>query len=59
MPTLIFIISFPSCLNDTKHYLYQDGTVIIGAFLPIFQLYPVKETVNWKILHFDVEHVLR
>ncbi|XP_032746598.1 vomeronasal type-2 receptor 116-like [Rattus rattus] len=58
MPTLICIIAFPSCFSDTKHYLYQDGTVIIGAFLPIFQLCPVKETVNWKILHFDVEHYM-
>uniref|UniRef100_A0A8I5ZWC0 Vomeronasal 2 receptor, 55 n=1 Tax=Rattus norvegicus TaxID=10116 RepID=A0A8I5ZWC0_RAT len=56
MPTLIFIIAFPSCLNDTKHYLYQDGTVIIGAFLPI-SIIPTM--MNWKTLHFDKENGLR
>ncbi|GAB1300896.1 Vomeronasal 2, receptor 83 [Apodemus speciosus] len=56
MPTLIWIIATPSCLNEAKYHLYYNGTVIIGAFFPIFQLYPEMET-DWKT-SFDTENEL-
>ncbi|XP_031205852.1 vomeronasal type-2 receptor 116-like [Mastomys coucha] len=59
MPTFIWIIATPSCLSETKHHLYHDGTVIIGAFFPIFYLYPLKERTNWESLSFDLENDLR
>ncbi|XP_032746597.1 vomeronasal type-2 receptor 116-like [Rattus rattus] len=58
MPTLIWVIATSSCLKETKHHLYQDGSVIIGAFFPIFHLYPLKETRDWET-PFDIENDLK
>lgn len=58
MPTLIWDIATSSCLEETKHHLYQDGSAIIGAFFPIFHLDPLKETRNWET-PFDIENELK
>uniref|UniRef100_A0A8C2N3B4 G-protein coupled receptors family 3 profile domain-containing protein n=1 Tax=Cricetulus griseus TaxID=10029 RepID=A0A8C2N3B4_CRIGR len=58
MPTLICTTVLTSCITEEKRYrFHNNGSVVIGAFFPIYLFFPERTKLDWKANPSDVEYL--